>query len=353
MRSARVVQWTTGLVARQAVPVIVARPDLELVGVYAYSKDKAGKDAGELVGLDRPLGVLATDDIDALIALAPDCVVYMPLHADLDHLTRLLRAGINVVTTAFVTGRMMSAADRDVLDAAARVGGSSLFGSGIHPGQTDYLAALASTICSDIYYVKVSESVDLTLWADNPNQDELGWGRPKDDPGHAEDVARATAIDKDSLDLIAKLLGIPLDDTRCEVTFAHATTDLEIPGRPIAQGHVAGMDIRWIGTSGGADAIEVNLRWTLGTALDPVWAPPEGFLLEVKGNPYVAVRMMFMPEDLTNLTVESMAAVGHLTTAMPVVNAIHAVVAGPPGLLTYADLPPMTAPYVPRRPADA
>ncbi|HVU74871.1 MAG TPA: dihydrodipicolinate reductase [Mycobacteriales bacterium] len=348
MEIARVVQWTTGLVAKQAVPVIAARPDLELVGVYAYSKDKVGKDAGELVGLDHALGVTATDDIDALIALRPDCVVYMPLHADVAHLTQLLRAGINVVTTAFVTGRMMSETDRLALDAAAREGGASLFGSGIHPGQTDMLAALASSICSDIYYVKVSESVDLTLWAAEPNQDELGWGRPKDDPGHKEDLAYATRIDKDSLDVIAKLLDIPLDDTRCEVELAHATKDIDIPGRPIKEGHVAGMDIRWIGTSGGADAVEVNLRWTLGTDLDVQWAPPEGFLLEVKGNPYVAVRMMFMPEDLTNLTVESMAAVGHLTTAMPVVNAIHAVVAAPPGIVTYADLAPMTAPFVPR-----
>src|SRR5687768_17359595 len=100
MNTVRVVQWTSGLVARQAVKAIAKRPDLQLVGAYAYSKDKVGRDLGELVGLAEPLGVTATDDIDALIALQPDCVLYMPVHPDIEHLTRLLRSGVNVVTTA-------------------------------------------------------------------------------------------------------------------------------------------------------------------------------------------------------------------------------------------------------------
>jgi len=111
MTTARVVQWTTGLVARQAIRAIVERSDLELVGVYAFSKEKVGQDAGDLVGLGRPLGIRATDDIEALVALRPDCVVYMPLHPEIEHMARLLRAGVNIVTTAgFVTGRALGRA---------------------------------------------------------------------------------------------------------------------------------------------------------------------------------------------------------------------------------------------------
>ena len=91
----RLVQWTTGNISRAAVKGVLERPDLELVGVYAYSADKVGKDVGELCDLDGPLGVRATNDIDAILALKPDCVLYMPLHPDVDHLERLLRAGIN------------------------------------------------------------------------------------------------------------------------------------------------------------------------------------------------------------------------------------------------------------------
>ncbi|HKY13667.1 MAG TPA: hypothetical protein VJM33_01990 [Microthrixaceae bacterium] len=347
--AARIVQWTTGLVARQAVRAIVERPDLELVGAYAFSAEKVGSDVGDLVGLGRQLGITATDDIDALIALRPDCVVYMPLHPDVADMTRLLHAGVNIATTSwFVTGRALGADALGALDDAAREGGASLFGSGIHPGHTDYLAAIASGICRSVRSVRILESADLSLWAADPNQDELGWGRPAGDPGHAEDLERATAIDIDSLDLLAQLFGVALDDVRFEVEFAHATTDLDIPGRSIRRGHVAGIDIRWIGTSGGADIVEVNLRWTLGTDLDPAWGAPEGFVFEVRGTPCVTLRLDILPDDLDSLPIEEMMAFGQLITAAPVVNAIHSVVAARPGVITYADIPPVVAPLVPR-----
>jgi 2,4-diaminopentanoate dehydrogenase len=350
MKTARVVQWTTGLVARQAVKAIVERPDLELVGVYAFSNDKVGQDAGDLVGLGRQLGIRATDDIEALIALQPDCVVYMPLHPDVEHVELLLRSGINVVTTAFVTGRSLGGDVVARLDDAAQAGGVSLFGSGIHPGHTDLLAVIASAYCREVHYVRVLETADLSLWANNPNQDEFGWGRPANDPGHAADVERATAVDLDALDLLAQLMGLTLDDTRCEVEFAHATADLDIPGRPVKKGHVAGMDIRWIGICGGVEAVEVNLRWTLGTQIEPAWEQPATFFtLEVKGTPSMTLGLGLDYDDLSALSMDDMMGLGQLITAMPVVNAIHAVIAARPGFLTHIDLPPVAAPFAPRR----
>ena len=44
------------------------------------------------------IGVIATDDVDALLALAPDCVSYMPFRPDFDHVVRILESGINLVT---------------------------------------------------------------------------------------------------------------------------------------------------------------------------------------------------------------------------------------------------------------
>ena len=273
----------------------------------------------------------------------------MPLHLDLEHMTRLLRAGINIVTTAgFVTGRSIGASARTELHNAALAGGASLFGTGIHPGHTDYLAAVASGMSSEVNYVRVVESMDLSLWAADANQDEFGWGRPAGDPGHAEDIEKATVIDIDSLDLIAELFGFELTDTRCEVDFALAGADLDIPGRPIRKGHVAGIDIRWIGSSAGADVVEVALRWTLGSNLEPAWEVGQGFSLELRGNPCVTVRLDILPANIESLTIEEMAGIGRLMTAMPAVNAIPMVVSGPPGIITYADLPPITSRVVPK-----
>ena len=103
----RVVQFSTGNVGQHSLKAIIGRPDLELVGVHAASPNKIGRDAAELCGLTEPTGVIATDDIDALIALKPDCVVYTaqaetrPMEA-IEQLSKLLAAGINVVGSSMV-----------------------------------------------------------------------------------------------------------------------------------------------------------------------------------------------------------------------------------------------------------
>ncbi len=100
----RVVAWSTGNVGGHAIAGIDARPDLELVGVWVSNPDKVGKDAGTLAGLGRTLGVAATNDVDALLALEPDVVVHTAM-ADhrlmeaLGDLERILRAGVNVVSS--------------------------------------------------------------------------------------------------------------------------------------------------------------------------------------------------------------------------------------------------------------
>lgn len=101
----RVVQWSTGNVGRHAIAGIDARPDLELAGVWVSDPAKVGKDAGELAGLGRKLGVTATDSVEHLLALRPDCVVYTAMADDrimeaIADLTRILRAGVNVVSSS-------------------------------------------------------------------------------------------------------------------------------------------------------------------------------------------------------------------------------------------------------------
>ena len=98
------VQWATGNIGQRALRAVLDRDTFELVGVHAFSPDKVGRDAGALAGI-APVGVLATDDVDALIGEAPDCVIYTPRVIDYALVARMLRAGINVVTTGdFLTG---------------------------------------------------------------------------------------------------------------------------------------------------------------------------------------------------------------------------------------------------------
>lgn len=345
----RVVQWTTGNVAKQAVRAVLERPDLQLVGAYAFSADKVGQDVGSLVGLERTVGVAATDDVDAIIALSPDCVLYMPLHPDVEHLCTLLRAGINVLSTAsFITGRAYGKEARDRLEAAASAGGASLFGGGINPGWADYLTSIASGVCREVSYVRVLESFDIGTWAGDANQDELGWGRPAGDPGHAADIVKATAPFGDAVEAMAELFDLAVDAIRCDVQFAHARSDVDgISGRSIRQGTVAGIDARWIGSADGVDAIEANVRWTVAADIEPAWEIAMAYQIEIRGYPQVNVRVEVLPQDMESMSLEELLATGSVITAMPIVNAIPAVVAARPGIVTYADLPPQASRFAP------
>ena len=344
----RVVQWTTGNVGRQGVGTVVRHPELELVGVFAHDPAKAGKDAAELCGLDEPTGVLATTDADALLALAPDCVLYNRLHIDADEVASMLRAGVNVVTTSeFLTGAGIGPEATATLAAAAEEGGATLLGTGVNPGWAQLLAAVSAGISRDIRSIMLSESADVTLFANDPNFTGVGWNRPGGDPGHAADVEAATIVFADALDVLAALVGLTLDERRCTVNFAHAAEDLEIPGMTIPAGHVAGMDVNWDGVVDGEVRVGVHQRWAIGDKIEPAMPVEFGYVVEVEGDPNLRMKLDLWPDgDLAGMDVDDFRALGMRITATPAVNAVPAVVAAPPGIVTYADLPVITSPLL-------
>jgi 2,4-diaminopentanoate dehydrogenase len=344
-RPLRIVQWTTGNVGREAVSLVVSRPELELVGVFAHDPAKVGRDAADLCGLAAATGVLATADADELLGLRPDCVVYTPLHIDVDEVARILRAGVNVVTTAeFLTGAGLGADAIATLEGAAVAGGATLFGSGVNPGFAQLFAGVATGISRDIRSVVLTESVDVTLFANDPNFAAVGWARPGGDPGHAEDVERATVVFGDGLEVLAALVGLTLDERRCTVGFAHATEDLDIPGMVIPKGHVAGLDVHWDGIVDGVARLGIHLRWVVGDRIEPAMPVELGYIVEVEGDPNVRIKLDLLPDgDLAAMDVDDFRAVGMRITAVPAVNAIPAVCAAPAGIRTYAGLPVITS----------
>ncbi len=344
----RVIQWTTGNVARKTLRSVLERPDLELVGCYAWSADKVGHDAATLCRLDEPCGVLATDDVGALLALEPDCIVYTPLHPDVDELSRLLLAGVNVVTTAeFLTGHSLGAEARDALEAAAVEGGSTLFGSGMNPGFAQLLGAVATGLCSEVRSITMHESVDVSSFASDSNMDGMGWGRPMGDLGHADDVRAASVVFADGVHMLAATMGIELDEVGSHVEFSAATKDLDLPGRPIAEGTMAGIDLRYVGIVDGREVLDLHQRWVMSHDLVPPMPVEHGYKVEIDGSPQVTLTLGLMPDQpLDTLTVEDMHGIGMTITGMPVVNAIRGVVGARPGIVTYADLPVPTGPFL-------
>jgi len=132
-RTYRVIQWMTGDVGSVGVRHFAANPVFDLVGVLVHNPEKAGRDAGEIVGIG-PIGVVATDDVEAIVALDADCVFYTPVIMDVDTVCRLLRTGKNVVTTSGFFYPTTDFADHGAqIRAACAAGGASFHGGGIHP----------------------------------------------------------------------------------------------------------------------------------------------------------------------------------------------------------------------------
>ncbi len=335
----RVVQWTTGNVGKRSVRAVVAHADLELVGCYAWSADKAGVDVGTLCGID-PVGVNATDDIDALLALRPDCVVYNPQWQDVDELVRILESGANVVSTAaFINGRRLGA-DRERIVKACEQGGSTMFGTGISPGFVELVGIALASICDRIDKVTIDEGSDTTLYDSPTTERPAGFGRPIDDPELPGMAEQGTAVFGEAVALVADALGVELDDIVCEAEYAQTTEDVVMDSWTIPAGHVAGVAASWQGRVGDRTVVELNVRWKKGQTLDPDWQIEEGHIITIDGMPTVRTKLEYLPPpDFQATTFQEFMVLGMIMTAMPAINAIPRVVAAPPGIATYADLP--------------
>lgn len=335
----RVVQWTTGNVGKQSVAAIARSPDLALVGCWAWSPDKVGRDVGELCGIE-PLGVTATNDVGALLALRPDCVVYNPMWPSTGELVRILEAGVNVVSTAaFINGRRLGA-ERERLVAACERGESSLFGTGISPGWAELLGIVLAGISSRIDKLTIREAAHTALYDSPDTERPAGFGRPIGDPDLGRMTAEGTAVFGEAVAMVADALGVELDEIVCEAEHAQTTADLDLGSWRIAAGCVAGVAASWQGRVGGRTIVELAVRWKKAPVLEPDWKIEDGYAIEVQGLPTIRSTVQFLPPpDFQAKSLADFMVLGHVMTAMPAVIAIPRVVAAPPGIVGYPDLP--------------
>jgi len=352
----KVIQWTSGGVARETTRAILSHPGLDLIGMYAYSQTKAGRDAGELVGLP-PLGIAATADIGRVIALQPDVVSYNPLYPDIDQLCHLLSAGINIVTTCnFITGWGLNYQAnrygpnvRQRLENAALAGGASMFGTGINPGHINYQACVMSSVCSELEHLRITEAVpDIVPFLGDPNIAAFGYGQHLNTPGLAARQKEESAVFGDALELMASLLDIELDEIRCRCEVAPASEDFDTPGGAIARGTVAGVRLRWEGCVNGRPVLENQQLWVCGGRVEGIedWkgADKHGYIVDIRGNPNVhSVTLPIPREDISKMTLADRNALGMRITGLPSINAIPQVCAAEPGIRTYKDIPPVVA----------
>ena len=342
----RVIQWATGTVGVHAVPAIAAHPELELVGLWVHSDSKAGRDAGELCG-GSALGVAATQDADALLALDADCVCYTA-NSDLrpnqvvEDLCRMLGGGTNVVNTSFVPLLFPAAAGDGVLErleAACQEGGTTLYTSGIDPGFGNAgLAIHALALCKEVRRVRMMEIVNYATW-DNPFTmfEIMGFG--KADPSQSLLLSPgSTALAWGPvLHLVAQAIGLSLGEVRERHEVLYADRDVEIASGTVAAGTISGMRFEIVGIVDGEERLVVEHVTRLRDEDAPEWPQGSGYRIEITGEPHLRLELG-LASDLGDHN-----HAGCLATAMHVVNAIPHVVEAAPGVVTLLDLPVYSA----------
>ena len=340
----RVVQWATGNVGRNAIEGVLAHPELALVGAYAYDPAKAGRDVGELCGID-PVGVAATADVDEVLALGADCVVYAPMLPNTAEVLRIVRAGANVVTP---TGWFYPFRAHDVaeLEGACREAGVSLHGTGINPGGiTEQLPLLLSGYCRDVRHVRAEEFSDIRSYASEFVVREIMlFGKPPEEAAASPMLAILGDGFGQSIDMVAAALGWDLDAEKpATIETAVATAPIETPVGTLDAGTVAAQRLTWRGTVGGRTVMTVRVNWLMGTEhLDPAWDfGPQGERFEVELDAVPPVAASFHGMHPASLDDDLDRNPGIIATALHCVNSIPAVVAADPGIRTYLDLPLM------------
>jgi hypothetical protein len=325
----RVVQWTTGKAGGAAVRGMVGHPALDLVGCYAYSSEKVGEDVGVLAGIE-PIGIRATDDIDALLALKPDCVSYMPFRPDFDHVVRILESGVNLVTTMYMLAGSGYGDDvHERIEAAASRGQSSLYASGIYPGHANMVALAASAMCTRIDCISVLESLDMSGYANEKMFRAMGIDRALDDPEAPVLVEGACGSFKEQIRVMAQALEVELDEIRFDVEFGAANQTTDFGFMTIQEGRIAGFKGVLSGVADEQRRVQCKFVWKVGHDMTPNWPVEDGYVIEIEGEPAVRCRLEPIGPHFDGAT----------TTAMPVVNAIPQVCAAPPGIVNRMDLP--------------
>jgi 4-hydroxy-tetrahydrodipicolinate reductase len=338
------VQWSVGGVGRQALRALVRRPDFELVGVFTHSADRVGRDAGELCGLARS-GVTATSDAEGLLALRPDCVVFTSVgetrpRGAVAQLEQILRTGANVVSSSMMNLIHPPAADPGIvrsLTEACLQGGSSLLTSGIDPGFTgDALPLAALQICEHVDTIRVQELADYGTHPDPSWATPYGFGRPPGAPAPILTEGVPTLFWGGMVRLLADQLGVVLERTEefCDRWYTPESFDVPI-GR-IEAGTLAAVRFGVAGVVDGRERLFAEHVTRMRPEAAPEWPRPPAdrhsvWRIEIAGRPSLTL-------DLA-LGRAGDASAGLLATAMRLVNAIPAVVAAEPGLLSAADVP--------------
>ena len=315
-----IAQYGLGPIGAEIARLILTKPWAKLVAVVDIDPAKVGRDAGEVIGLGRPIGVPVTATLGSKV----DVVVHSTgsrLRDVREQLLALLGAGSHVVSTCEELSFPIDVDIREELQRAARANNATLLGTGVNPGFVmDKLPLTLTSVCQSVDSVEVIRVVDASQRRE-PLQRKVGAGMTRE---HFNQQVRAGTIKhmglKESLLLIANGLGAELDEVseeRILPVMAEQRTVTQF--MQVEPGQVAGVHQTIHGSMKGRLRIGLDIKMFVG-ARDPHDE------VIVKGVPDLRARI-------------DGGVHGDRATVAMAVNAIPRVMVARPGVLTMDDIP--------------
>ena len=336
----RVVHTGTGYVGSIGLRALLQQQDLELVGLYVTTATKAGRDAGELVDLP-PTGVIATDDLEAILDLNADCLLHYSDSvnrelAAVDDLVPFLERGTNAVTlSAWSVGHSgtMPPELRQRVEAACAAGNSSCYFTGSDPGYaTSELAITALGVANRVDSVRMIEFACFANYtAEYASREYFGFGQ---EPGYQPLLVTGGVIEQmwsPTLHRMADVLGVEIDEFRTLYETDSVDYDLEVGFGTVKAGTASVVHFQLEALNRGRpfavvehvdrlprDPAEAGKQWP------QPYGPDTSYRIEIEGDPAFNVELG-----------------GHssLFNVMPLINCVPALCSAPSGILGPADIP--------------
>jgi 2,4-diaminopentanoate dehydrogenase len=341
----RVIQVATGTVGTHSLRTIIGRDDMDLVGLYVFNPGKVGKDAGELIGIG-PIGVVATNNFDEILALDADVVSYNALGETLDsdaalnQICRLLESGKNVCSTAVSTHIYPKIVTEtplaEKLQAACEKGGVTFHSSGINPGyMMDVWPIAICRLTRHIETIYMTEMVDMSRYTSTQISEFIGYGKTPEEATFElpqELVLQSSFFA--SLSMFADATGLEFDRVTINWEGRASGRAVETPAIKTAAGTVDAVRIVLRAYEGSQVRVENQWVWTLGKeSCPPEWPYGDGsWSIKVVGDPTIETR-------IDTATQYDARQPDVLMTGAHAVNAIPKVVAAAAGIATHLDLP--------------
>ena len=338
----RVGVWGPGRVGGACIRDIVSLPETELVGVFAYSENKNGLDVGEAIGIE-PVGVTVTTSRDEFLALDAEVVLFCPMDfgdfGNEPDLFALLESGKNVVT--MIPYNHPEDRGPDVLaryEQACVTGRSSVHVAGVDPNFViDRLLPLATGMSNHIQWLKLQESAYVPFVPPGAMM-ILGFGiSPEEFDSFPMRTEYPAAYFEPGMRHVASALGRPLERiermTKCRLT----DEEVVLPQATIPAGTIGAVGHEWIGYSGGEPFLTAEVCWYMSEGMRADWAGDTdgAWIITIEGRPSAKLTL----EVVASIEQGLLSYPGDPTpaswyfTSVPMVQAIPAVIAAPPGIL--------------------